>query len=207
MRDSRSARAKVKMMIFVKESVIRATPERVFAFHELPDALERLTPAWETARIVRPALNLRVGSTAIVETRLLGFVPVRWVAKHTAYDPPHMFEDVQVSGPFRRWRHRHVIEPHAEGAILRDEINFEPPFGLAGRLISPLLIVPRLRRLFEHRHNVTRQWCENRPPNKEGAEEHIEQQFENRRGPARGFIIAGVALAVLWGIAFLKGRA
>ena len=193
-------------MRFVKESVIRATPERVFAFHELPDALERLTPAWETARIVRPAPNLRVGSTAIVKTRLLGFVPVRWVAKHTAYDPPHMFEDVQVSGPFRSWRHRHVIEPHAEGAILRDEIDYEPPLGVVGRFISPLLILPRLRRLFEHRHKVTRRWCENITMNKEG-KESIEQQAENRRGPARGLIIAGVALAVLWGIAFLKGRA
>jgi ligand-binding SRPBCC domain-containing protein len=27
---------------FVKESIIRAAPERVFAFHELPDALARL---------------------------------------------------------------------------------------------------------------------------------------------------------------------
>jgi len=36
-------------MRFTKESVIRATPERVFAFHELPDAFERLMPPWETS--------------------------------------------------------------------------------------------------------------------------------------------------------------
>jgi ligand-binding SRPBCC domain-containing protein len=103
---------------------------------------------------------LRVGSQAIIETRLFGIVPVRWVAEHTAYDPPRSFEDVQVSGPFRRWRHRHMVESHENGALLRDEIEFEPPLGALGRLFAPLLIKPRLERLFEYRHRVTREWCE-----------------------------------------------
>jgi ligand-binding SRPBCC domain-containing protein len=147
-------------MKFVKESVIRAAPERVFAFHELPDALERLTPPWESARVLSPAPSLRVGSRAVVETRVFGLVAVRWVAEHTAYDPPRSFEDVQLSGPFRRWRHRHVVAPHENGALLRDEIDFEPPLGPLGRLAAPLLVTPRLRRLFEYRHRVTREWCE-----------------------------------------------
>jgi len=147
-------------MRFVKESIIRAAPERVFAFHELPDALERLTPPWETARVLTPAPDLRPGSRAVVETRLFGVVPVRWVAEHTLYDPPRMFEDVQLSGPFRRWRHRHVVEPHAEGATLRDEIEYEPPLGPLGRLAAPFLVEPRLRKLFDYRHRVTREWCE-----------------------------------------------
>jgi ligand-binding SRPBCC domain-containing protein len=77
---------------FVKESVIRAAPERVFAFHELPDALARLTPPWEAARVVRAAKISEVNSEAIIETRLFGLLPVRWIARHTAYDPPRMFE-------------------------------------------------------------------------------------------------------------------
>jgi ligand-binding SRPBCC domain-containing protein len=147
-------------MIFIKESLIEASPERVFAFHELPDALARLTPLWESARVVQPAPDLHVGSTAIVETRVLGLVPVRWVARHTIYDPPRMFEDVQVSGPFRLWRHRHIVEPHERGAVLRDEVEYEPPLSIIGRLVAPLLIVLRLRRLFDYRHRVTREWCE-----------------------------------------------
>ncbi|HEV2914748.1 MAG TPA: SRPBCC family protein [Pyrinomonadaceae bacterium] len=150
-------------MTFVKESVIRAAPERVFAFHELPDALLRLTPPWEKVRVVQAAKISETGARAIVETRILRLFPTRWVAEHTAYDPPHMFEDVQVSGPFRYWRHRHLIEPHAEGARLRDEVEYEPPFALVGRITAPLLIVPRLRRLFDYRHEVTRRWCEDTP--------------------------------------------
>lgn len=145
---------------FLKESVIRSTPERVFAFHELADALARLTPPWESSRIIQAARISEVGSEAIIETRILGLVPARWVARHTAYDPPRMFEDVQVAGPFRFWRHRHLIAPHADGAILRDEIEYEPPLGLLGRLAEPFLITPRLQKLFDYRHAATREWCE-----------------------------------------------
>jgi ligand-binding SRPBCC domain-containing protein len=146
--------------IFSQESLIRATPERVFAFHELPDAFQRLTPAWEQARIIQAADISQLGSTAIIEMRIAGLIPVRWVARHTLYDPPRMFEDVQVRGPFRSWRHRHFITPHAAGALLRDEIEYEPPLGFLGRLAAPLAIEPRLRKLFAYRHAVTRAWCE-----------------------------------------------
>ena len=147
-------------MLFVKESVVRAPPERVFEFHELPDALARLTPPWERARVVRAAPDLRPGSVAVVETRVLGLFRALWVARHTLYDPPRMFEDVQERGPFRAWRHRHLISPHASGAALRDEVEYEPPLGPLGKLAAPVLIEPRLRRLFDFRHAVTREWCE-----------------------------------------------
>jgi ligand-binding SRPBCC domain-containing protein len=144
---------------FVRESIIRAAPARVFAFHELPDALARLTPPWESSRVIQAARISEVGSEAIVETRILGLIPVRWVARHTLYDPPRMFEDIQVEGPFHFWRHRHLIEPHAEGAILRDEIEYEPPFSIFGQLAEPFLITPRLKKLFDYRHAATRAWC------------------------------------------------
>ncbi len=149
-------------MRFVKESIIRASPERVFAFHELPDVFKRLMPPWEKSRIIERAPSLQPGARAIVETKLFGLFNARWEALHTAYDPPRMFEDVQVKGPFRKWRHRHIIEPHETGATLRDEIEYEPPLALLGRLASPLVIVPRLRKLFDYRHEVTRLWCERR---------------------------------------------
>lgn len=148
-------------MRFVKESVISAAPERVWAFHELPDALERLTPPWEAVRVVEKAQGLQVGSRVIIETKLFGIVPARWTAEHTRYEPPRIFEDVQISGPFKTWRHKHVIEPHADGAMLRDEVEYEPPFAFIGNIVTPFVIVPRLERMFAYRHEVTRRWCEN----------------------------------------------
>ena len=139
---------------------MRASPERVFAFHEQPDVLNLLLPPWESARVIQTAKISEVGTNAIIETRILGPIKTRWVAQHTLYDPPHVFEDVQMKGPFRSWRHRHIVEAHAEGAILRDEIDYEPPLGFLGRALAPLLVERRLQKLFDYRHEVTRRWCE-----------------------------------------------
>lgn len=147
-------------MKFVKESVIRATPERVWAFHELPDALERLMPPWERARIIKKAQSLQAGQEAIVETKIFGLIPAKWVARHTLYRPPFEFEDVQISGPFKSWRHRHIIEPHALGSVLRDEVEYVPPLGLLGAFAAPVVIIPKLKRMFDYRHEATRRWCE-----------------------------------------------
>ena len=147
-------------MRFVKQSVIRASPRRVFEFHEQPNVLSLLSPPWENTRVIQSAKISEVGAQAIVETRVLGPIKARWVAEHTLYDPPNMFEDVQVKGPFRSWRHRHIVEPVSGGAVLRDEIDYEPPFGFLGRLVAPVLIQKRLQKMFDYRHEVTRQWCE-----------------------------------------------
>ncbi|HSS22152.1 MAG TPA: SRPBCC family protein [Pyrinomonadaceae bacterium] len=147
-------------MQFLKESIIRASPERVFAFHERPDALLLLIPPWERARVIQAARISDVGSQAIIETKVFGPITVRWVAEHTLYEPPHLFEDVQVSGPFRSWRHRHTIDAHAEGTILRDQVDYEPPLGFLGRAVAPWLVPGRLEKLFTYRHEVTRAICE-----------------------------------------------
>lgn len=147
-------------MQFVKESIIAAAPEKVFAFHELPDAFERLMPPWEKATVIQKADITKPGSRAVVEMKILGLIPARWIAEHTKYEPPNMFEDKQISGPFKSWRHRHIILPHPEGAVLRDEIEFEPPMGFLGRPFVPFLVLPKLEKMFAYRHEVTRKWCE-----------------------------------------------
>jgi ligand-binding SRPBCC domain-containing protein len=147
---------------FTARSVIRTTPEALFAFHELPDAFLRLLSPSEKIHVPQVAPSLEIGSRTIVDIRI-GFLYVRFESLHTAYDPPHSFEDQQVRGPFKRWRHRHIVEPHPDGALLIDDIAYTPPFGLLGRLINPIIIKPRLRRVFAFRHRVTREYCENPP--------------------------------------------
>ena len=147
-------------MQFVKETVIRASPERVFSFHELPDAFERLVPPWENATVVQKADISKIGSQAIIGQKIFGIIPSRWVAEHTAYDPPRMFEDTQITGPFKSWKHRHLVLPHSDGATLRDEIEFEPPASFLGTLAAPFVIIPKLEKMFDYRHQITKEWCE-----------------------------------------------
>ncbi|MBA2606036.1 MAG: cyclase, partial [Acidobacteria bacterium] len=74
-------------MKFIKETFIKAAPEKVFAFHELPDAFERLIPPWENAKVIQKADIKQIGSQAIIEQKIFGLISSRWVAEHTRYEP------------------------------------------------------------------------------------------------------------------------
>ncbi|MEZ5305957.1 MAG: SRPBCC family protein [Pyrinomonadaceae bacterium] len=147
-------------MRYLKESFIKAKPEVVFGFHELPDAFERLVPPWENVRIIQKAEISKIGSKAILEQTLFGLFRQKWVAEHTVYEPPHLFVDVQVSGPFKVWMHHHRFVEFEGGTFLRDEIEFDPGFSIIGELGAKLLILPKIEKMFAYRHEVTREWCE-----------------------------------------------
>ncbi len=147
-------------MEFIKESLINASPERVFGFHELPDALERLIPPWDDVEIVQRADISKVGSQAILVSTVFGFIKQKIVAEHTKYEPPKLFEDTLVSSPFKKWVHQHIVEAHADGAILRDVIEFDPGYSFVGEFGAKLLILPMIRKMFDYRHKVTKEWCE-----------------------------------------------
>lgn len=141
-------------MQFEHASIIEASVDDVFAFHERRDALSLLIPPWESIRNVRPATSLEVGAVARLEQRVGPFW-IEIVAEHVAYEHGRLFVDEMRKGPFRSFRHEHRFESHPDGCTLRDSIEFEPPLGPLGRLVAPMMIVPRLRKMFEYRHYVT----------------------------------------------------
>ena len=142
-------------MQFVQESVLPASVEEVFAFHERPDAFALLQPPWERMEIQLPPRSLEVGTRVELRTKLGPFwMPI--VAEHVAYEKNRRFEDVMLKSPFARWHHKHLFFEHEDGCRLRDEIEYAPPLGFLGRLVDPLFVRPKLRKLFEYRHAVTR---------------------------------------------------
>jgi ligand-binding SRPBCC domain-containing protein len=147
-------------MKFVKETRIAAPPSAVWAFHECPGALERLTPPWEKVRVIEGGDSIQVGARVVLETHL-GTFPLRWVAVHTEYEPPHLFADRQVSGPFASWYHRHhFLDDGQGGTILRDEVDYELPLGRLGRFFGGRFVRGKLDRMFEYRHAQTREAIE-----------------------------------------------
>lgn len=147
-------------MQFVKESRIAAAPALVFAFHESPGALERLTPPWERVEMIEGGTSILPGSRVVLRT-WLGPVPLRWVAEHTEYEPPRLFADRQVSGPFASWYHRHrFLDDGRGGTLLRDEVEFTPPLGWLGRRLGGGFLQRKLRKMFDYRHDITRRIVE-----------------------------------------------
>src|SRR4051794_33617508 len=147
-------------MRFVKESRIAAPPSAVFAFHESPGALARLTPPWEKVEVEQGGDSIRPGSRVVLKSHL-GPFPLRWVAEHTEYEPGRLFADRQVSGPFASWYHRHhFLDDGRGGTLMRDEVEYEPPLGALGRLLGGAMIRRKLQKLFDYRHDAVRRFLE-----------------------------------------------
>jgi ligand-binding SRPBCC domain-containing protein len=147
-------------MRFEKETRITAPPDVVFAFHESPGALQRLTPPWERVEVIEGGDSLRPGTRVVLSVRF-GPLRLRWIAEHTEYEPGRMFADRQVKGPFAAWYHRHLFRDDGRGGtVLRDEVDYEPPLGALGRMLAGGLLESKLRRLFDYRHGTTKRLVE-----------------------------------------------
>lgn len=126
-----------------------------FAWHERPGAFERLTPPWAPVVAEQPPTSLAVGTRVILRAGI-GPIRPRWVAEHVVYDPPHEFRDVQRSGPFALWDHRHRFEDLPGGrSALTDEVTYELPFGRLGRLVAGRIVDRQMDRMFAYRHQRT----------------------------------------------------
>ncbi|BCL34023.1 SRPBCC family protein [Nostoc sp. MS1] len=147
------------MLHFQHSSVINASPEVVWKFHERSDILQLLTPPWQPMRVVRREGGLEVG--AITEFKLfLGPVPLTWLARHTECEKYRLFTDTQISGPFESWIHRHRFELENGKTKLTDDISYVMPGGDAVEFIGGWLVQAQLEAMFRYRHFVTKRECE-----------------------------------------------
>ncbi len=144
-----------RLQHYVASSSLPASVQDAFAYHDRPGALQRLIPPWESAEIERSDGSLSKGSRVVMKTSLFG-IPVRWVAEHTEYDPPNLFCDTQVSGPFATWNHRHEFHAAGRYCELNDRIEYQVPLGMLGRLVGGGKARSTLEAMFAYRHRVTR---------------------------------------------------
>lgn len=151
----------------------------VFSFFANPENLPRLMPAWQKAQIDNatilppppcPSADSRpqrdesfagAGTKMTLSFRPFPLSPLRigWDAEISEFVWNDHFCDIQLRGPFAYWQHCHRLQSEvkegASGTLLRDEVEYEIPFGLAGDLAQLLFINRQFRRMFEYRHQRT----------------------------------------------------
>ena len=141
---------------FVRTVALPASAEAVFAWHEAPGAFERLTPPGEPVRVLSHTGGIRDGARVSLRVGPWPF-RLRWDLEHVDYQSGRSFTDRQVRGPFKAWTHVHRMVPTgSDTCVLEDAIEYEMPGGLLGRWLGLLVMQPKLARLFDHRHAVTR---------------------------------------------------
>lgn len=147
------------MLKFQYSSVINASVEKVWEFHERDDILKILTPPWQPVKIIRREGGLDVG--AMTEfCLLLGFIKVRWLARHIECERYKFFTDEQIEGPMKSWIHCHKFHAKNQQMELIDEIKYEIPGGWLVELLLGWWVDSRLQEMFKYRHQITQEKCE-----------------------------------------------
>jgi len=142
------------MTVFQSEFVVRAPLHEVWAFHADPRSLPKIMRGISVNHVDEP---VRVGSR-IVTTLHLGPVRIPWTVMVAALEPGRFFRDEQPAGagPWARWSHTHSFEAlDAQRTLVRDRIEFVPPFGWLGRIAGALVFPIAMRLQFIGRRRAT----------------------------------------------------
>ena len=137
--------------ILAREQLLPGTPGEVFAFFSDARNLEAITPTWLGFHVVTPE-PIEMGPGALIEYRLrLHRLPIRWLTRITAWDPPRRFIDVQLRGPYRVWHHTHDFSAaQGGGTVMRDTVRYSVPFDS----VAHPLVERDLARIFEFRRDA-----------------------------------------------------
>lgn len=110
-------------------SRIGAAPAQVWAWHERPGALTRLSPPWTGVRVVKEASSLRDGEA------VFGLpVGLRFTSRH---DPAGYEEGVRFVDTLAGWRHTHGFLPDGDDAtVIEDHVQTLVPEGLVRSMFA-----------------------------------------------------------------------
>lgn len=136
-------------------SAIDAPVDALFDWHARPGAFDRLTPTWESVRVVSRTPGLDAGTRLHLQLAM-GPLKLDWVAVHTACERPGGFVDEAERSPFASWRHDHAFTADGDGSRLVDTIDWRVPLGPLGALFGNPIARRRIERMFHQRHARTR---------------------------------------------------
>jgi ligand-binding SRPBCC domain-containing protein len=139
-------------------SRISAPAQEVYSWYAEPEALQRLQPPWEKAKVIGQTGGIEDFGSQVTIQISIGPIKLNWVAEHVACEPGQMFRDMMIRGPFRQWEHSHLFlqDPDdPESSWIEDRIRYELPLGWLGKLVAGGWTHRRLKRLFTWRHQTT----------------------------------------------------
>lgn len=126
-------------------------PEQVFSFFADAHNLERLTPPWLSFVILTPA-PIAMAEDTLIDYRIgIRGVPLRWRTRIARWEPPHVFVDEQLLGPYALWHHTHTFTAENGGTRLGDEVRMRPRGGPLAPIAMKLLVRGDVERIFAFR--------------------------------------------------------
>jgi len=144
---------------FEASSDFPCEPQVVFDFLIRPANMLRLAPPELQIRLVDGPEVVQLGSRITLEARHFG-IRQRLALEVVEFDSDRLLTDEQREGPFGFYRHRRQIEPQGDGSRMMEVVEFRPPGGMMGMLLSADRLYRYIADLHEHRTQALRRLLE-----------------------------------------------
>lgn len=144
----------MKLFRLTAAQVLPLTLEEAWAFFCDPRNLARITPPDLGLVVEGEPEPMYEGQLLTYRIRPFPGVSARWVTEITRVRAPGFFVDEQRLGPYRFWHHQHRLRPARGGVEVEDLVHYALPADPFSRPIHPLLVAPRLHRIFRFRREA-----------------------------------------------------
>ena len=149
------------MPSYQTEMILETTCEAAFAYLSAPANLPEVTQPELQLVVDEAPEQFELGSRILFSVSVMG---TRVQSEHEiiSFESPERFVEEQVEGPFAFWRHEHIFKPLGDSQVaIYDVIEYEPPGGLIGMILSEQRIRNQLDEGFAHRQDELKFLLEN----------------------------------------------
>ena len=124
-----------------------------WTFFSSPSNFVRITPPEMMVTITSGSGEQSIYEGMVITYTLYPFMmlPVRWETEITKVTKPVFFEDIQKSGPYEYWHHRHTFKEIDGGVEMTDFLQYSLPMGYFGELVNMLIVSHPLEEVFNYR--------------------------------------------------------
>ena len=125
--------------------------ERVFEFLTRPVNLQKISPPEVQLSYVQAPEVISLGSKLVFKIHVYGQVQ-QFEHEIIEFEQPFRFRERAVVTPMKSWIQDYILEPGENGAVtLLNRIEFEPPGGLLGFILTEDRILANLEDGHHHR--------------------------------------------------------
>jgi ligand-binding SRPBCC domain-containing protein len=138
------------MPVFECRTELTCAPETVFDFVTRPANMKAIAPKDVDLVFVEAPEVIQLGTKLKFKVQAYG-VPQHLEHEIIAFDAPRSFSEKMIKGPLPAWQHHYIIDPHTNGAVLLNRIEFEPPGGMLGMILTAERMLEHLEQGYAHR--------------------------------------------------------
>ena len=140
--------------VFQRSVLLDAAPADVYAFHEDPRNIPKISPPSLRVERVECSVPAREGGEFRLKVRQFG-LPLDWVGIWEEAVPSERLVDGARKSPFRHWRHQHLFRAEGSGTMMTDRVEYALAGGWPGRLLDATVMRGVFTVMFLARHKAT----------------------------------------------------